>query len=101
MCYTQEGLRNRTEAAEPNRTEPFNSGTGRNRTRKRTELHQTEPRSVRNTQTEPTKRLCCKSCVHKLILYMVQLEHVIAVMFDIVIVQLRPSHQFMLYIIIS
>ena len=33
----QEGIRNRTEPAEPNRTEPFNSGTGRNLTRKRSE----------------------------------------------------------------
>ena len=32
----QEGIRNRTEQAEPNRTEPFNFGTGRKRTRNRT-----------------------------------------------------------------
>ena len=39
----QEGTRNRTEPAEPKRTEPFNSGTGRNRTRNRTDPNRTEP----------------------------------------------------------
>ena len=34
------------------RTEPFNSGTGRTRTRKRTELNRTEPRRVRKSQAE-------------------------------------------------
>ena len=43
----QEGIRNRTEPAEPNRTKPFDSGTGRNRTRNRTEPNRTEPRRVR------------------------------------------------------
>ena len=33
----QEGLRNRSQPAEPNRTEAFDFGTGRNRTRNRTE----------------------------------------------------------------
>ena len=51
----QEGIRNRTEPAEPNRTEPFNSGTGRNRTRNRTEANRTEPRRVRKTQAEPRR----------------------------------------------
>ena len=36
-AYLQEGTRNQTERAEPNWTKPFNSGTGLNRTRKRTE----------------------------------------------------------------
>ena len=44
---------NRTEPAEPNRTEPLNSGTGRNRTRKRTEPNRTEPWHVRKMQAEP------------------------------------------------
>ena len=48
----QEGMRNRTEPAKLNRTEPFNSGTGQNRTRKRTEPNRTEPRRVRKTQAE-------------------------------------------------
>ena len=39
----------------PNRTEPLNSGTSRNRTRNRTEPNQTEPRRVRNTQAEPRR----------------------------------------------
>ena len=43
----QEGIRNRTEPAKPNRTEPLNSGTGRNRTRTRTEPNRTEPRRTR------------------------------------------------------
>ena len=48
---------NRTGKTEPNRTEPFNSGTGRNRTRKRTEPNRTEPdwterRYVKKTQAE-------------------------------------------------
>ena len=51
----QEGIINRTEPAEPNGTEPFNSGTGRNRTRKRTEPDRTEPRRVRKTQAEPRR----------------------------------------------
>ena len=49
----QEGIRNRTEPAEPNWTKPFNSGTGRNRTRKRTEPNRTESRRVRKVQAEP------------------------------------------------
>ena len=36
---------------EPNRTEPFDSGTGRNRTRNRTEPNRTEPRHVRQMGT--------------------------------------------------
>ena len=51
----QEGIRNRTEPAEPNQTEPFDSGTGRNRTRKRTEPNRTEPRRVRKTQAKPRR----------------------------------------------
>ena len=39
----------------PNRTEPFNSETGRNRTRKRTEPNRTEPRRVLKTQAEPRR----------------------------------------------
>ena len=38
------------EPAEANQTEPFNSGTGRNRTRKRSEPNRTEPRHVRKMQ---------------------------------------------------
>ena len=39
----QEGVRNRTEPAEPNRvTEPFDFGTARNRTRNRTEPNRTD-----------------------------------------------------------
>ena len=50
----QEGIRNRTEPAEPDRTEPkFSFGTSRNRTRNRTERNRTEPRRVRKTQAEP------------------------------------------------
>ena len=37
---------------EPNRTELVNSGTGRNRTRKKNEPNRTEPRRVRKTQAE-------------------------------------------------
>ena len=48
----QEGIRNRSEQAEPNRTEAFNSGTGRNRTRNKTEPNRTEPRRVRKSQAE-------------------------------------------------
>ena len=51
----QEGIGNRTEPAEPNRTEPFHSGTGRNRTRKRTEANRTEPRRVLKAQAEPRR----------------------------------------------
>ena len=39
----------------PNRTELFDSGTGRNRTRKRTEPNRTEPLRVRKTQAEPRR----------------------------------------------
>ena len=46
---------NRTGRTEPNRTETLKSGTGRNRTRKRTELNRTEPRRVRKTQAEPRR----------------------------------------------
>ena len=46
---------NRTGRFEPNRTEPFNFGTGRNRTRNRTEPNRTEPRRVRKTQAEPRR----------------------------------------------
>ena len=53
--YCQEAIRNRTEPAEPNRTESFNSGTGRNRTRNRTEPNWTESRRVRKTQAEPRR----------------------------------------------
>ena len=42
---------NRTGRTEPNRI--TNSGTGRNRTRKRSEPNRTEPRHVRKTQAEP------------------------------------------------
>ena len=45
-------VRNRTGSAEPNRAEPFDSGTGRNLTRKRTEQIRTEPRRVRKAQAE-------------------------------------------------
>ena len=57
MLYSrhQEGIRNRTEPAEPYRTEPFTSGTGRNRTRNRTEPNRTEPLCVRKTQAEPRR----------------------------------------------
>ena len=49
----QEGITNRTEPAEPNRTEPCNFGTGRNRTRNRTEPNRTEPRRLqKKTQAE-------------------------------------------------
>ena len=59
-CALQEGIRNQTEPnrpnrtgrSEPNGTELFNSGTGRNRTRKRTEPNRTEPRRVPKTQAE-------------------------------------------------
>ena len=37
------------------RTEPFYSGTGRNRTRNRTEPNLIEPRRVRKTQAEPRR----------------------------------------------
>ena len=48
---------NRTGRTEVNWTEPFNSGTGRNRTRKRTEPNRTEPnrtepRRIRKAQAE-------------------------------------------------
>ena len=46
-------MRNRAEPAEPNQTEPFNSGTGRNRTPNRSEPNRTEPRHFRKTQAEP------------------------------------------------
>ena len=49
----QEGIRNRTEPPEPNRTELFNFGIGWNRTRNRTGPNRTEPRSVRKAQAEP------------------------------------------------
>ena len=39
----REGVRDRTEPAEPNRSESINSGTGRNRTRNRTEPNRTGP----------------------------------------------------------
>ena len=55
MFIKQEGIRNRTEAAAPNRIEPCNSGTGRNRTRNQTEPNRTEPRRVRKTQAEPRR----------------------------------------------
>ena len=42
---------NRTGRTKP-RTEPFNSGNGRNSTRNRTEPNRTEPRRVRKTQDE-------------------------------------------------
>ena len=48
-------MRNRTEPAEPNRTEPFNSGTRRNRMQNPTEPNRTEPRRVRKTQAEPRR----------------------------------------------
>ena len=44
---------NRTGRIEPNRSEPFHSGTGRNRTRKRAAPKRTEPRRVRKAQAEP------------------------------------------------
>ena len=47
--YVQGGLRNQTEPAKPKRIEAFDSGTGRNRTRKRTEPNRTKPRRVRKT----------------------------------------------------
>ena len=40
---------------EPNRTEPFNSVTGWNRMRNRTEPNRTVPRRVRKTQAEPNR----------------------------------------------
>ena len=43
MNPCQKGIRNRTGPAEPNRTEPINSGTGRNQTRNRTKPNRTEP----------------------------------------------------------
>ena len=55
MFAQQEGTRNRTEQAEVNGTEPCNSGTGRNRTRKRTEPNRPEPRRARKTQAEPRR----------------------------------------------
>ena len=47
----QEGIINRTEPAEPNGTEPFNSRTGRNRTRNRTEPERatTSPKNAGRT----------------------------------------------------
>ena len=48
-------MRNRTEPAGPNRTEPFISGTGRNRTRNRIKPNRNEPRRVRKTQAEPCR----------------------------------------------
>ena len=64
-----------TEPNRPNRTEPFNSRIGRNRTQNRTEPNRTEPRRVRKTQaeqrrtgekifpnrTEPHRLICEKS----------------------------------------
>ena len=49
----QEGIRNRTEPAEPNRTEPFNSGTGCNRTRKRTGPSHYASKKSRPNSIEP------------------------------------------------
>ena len=64
--FRQEGIGNRTEPAEPNRTEPnrtVNFVTGRNRTRNRTEPNRTEPRRVRKTQAEPrrTGKMNCRT----------------------------------------
>ena len=52
----QEGTRNQSEPAEPNRTEPLHSGTAlfRNRMRKRTEANRKEPRRVRQKKTSRT-----------------------------------------------
>ena len=51
----QERIRNRTESAEPNRTEPINSGTGRNRTRSRTEPNRTEPGPNQTEKRRPNR----------------------------------------------
>ena len=53
--YVQEGMRNRTEGAEPNRTEPCNSGTGRNRTRNRTEPDRDGPSHGVSEKRKPNR----------------------------------------------
>ena len=54
-CQTEQqaGIRNRTEPAEANPTEPLNFGTGRNRTRG-TEPNRTEPNRTEPNRTEPS-----------------------------------------------
>ena len=47
--------RNKRPNRRPNRTEPFNSGTGRNRTRNWTKPKWTEPRLVWKTLAEPRR----------------------------------------------
>ena len=49
----QEGLRSRTEPAEPNRTEPFNFRTGRKRTRNRNEPSHDVYKKRRPNHVEP------------------------------------------------
>ena len=54
--HQQGGIRNRTEPAEPNRAETFDSGTDRNRTQNRTEP---DRRRVRKTKAQPRRTGKC------------------------------------------